>query len=234
MKLFTREWGSGDRHAVLVHGVMSDSQYWRRLTPELVRRGYHVVAVDLPGHGQSPRAKRYSFPLLVDSLIESVPAQPELVLGHSLGGLTVNLATPRLQPKRAVYLEPAFSLPTLTWLQRLMAPAAERRLLKSTTEQIASRNPRWDAADVAIEAKSFGQFDRRMFPLLFAKGALRAPTSMDLPSLIVLADNSSLVDPELAQRLTETGFVVRVVAGASHTVNRDDFDAFMQALDGWV
>ncbi|MEO6827354.1 MAG: alpha/beta fold hydrolase [Microbacteriaceae bacterium] len=234
MKLFTRERGSGDRYAVLVHGMMSDSRYWRRLTPVLVERGYHVVAVDLPGHGQSARAKRYSVPLLVDSLIESVPAQPELVLGHSLGGLTINLAAPVLQPKRAVYLDPAFSSPKLTWLQRRMAPAAERRLLKSTAEQIASRNPRWDAEDVEIEAESFGQFDRRMFPLLLAKGGLRAPTSMEVPSLVVLAENSSLVDTELAQHLTETGFVVRVVAGTSHTLDRDDFDAFMQSLDGWV
>jgi pimeloyl-ACP methyl ester carboxylesterase len=42
--------------ALLIHGVTSSSRTWWRVAPELVRGGYRVLAVDLRGHGASPRA----------------------------------------------------------------------------------------------------------------------------------------------------------------------------------
>jgi pimeloyl-ACP methyl ester carboxylesterase len=49
--------GSGANRplALLIHGVTSSSMTWWRVAPELVRRGYRVLAVDLRGHGASPR-----------------------------------------------------------------------------------------------------------------------------------------------------------------------------------
>jgi pimeloyl-ACP methyl ester carboxylesterase len=70
VRLATRSWGHGvvdgiaveptgadaDRPlALLIHGVTSSSRTWWRVAPELVRRGYRVLAVDLRGHGASPR-----------------------------------------------------------------------------------------------------------------------------------------------------------------------------------
>lgn len=51
---------------------------------------------------------------------------------------------------------------------------------------------------------------------------------------MTLADPSMLVSAERAALLVERGFEVRTVAGAGHTIHRDDFDAFMAALDGWI
>ena len=234
MKLFTREWGSGDRHAVLVHGVMSDSRNWRTVGPALAERGYHVIAVDLRGHGHSPRASEYTAELFAQDVVETVHVHPELVMGHSLGGLTVSLAIERLQPERVIYVDPAFSGPALTWWQRMLAPAFLRSLTRASAARIAKRNPRWDPADVAIEVETFKAFDPAVIPVLITPGSLRAPESMHVPSLVVLADNSQLVKPELAERLREAGFDVRIVAGAGHTIARDDFAAFMRALDGWI
>jgi pimeloyl-ACP methyl ester carboxylesterase len=57
--LATRAWGDGaDRSrplAVLVHGVTSSSRTWWRVGPALAERGFRVLAVDLRGHGASPR-----------------------------------------------------------------------------------------------------------------------------------------------------------------------------------
>ncbi|MCX7521827.1 alpha/beta hydrolase [Microbacterium sp. STN6] len=234
MQLFTREWGTGDRHAVLIHGVMSDSRNWRTVGPALADLGYHVVAVDLPGHGNSPKAAEYTPELLAASVIESVPAHPHLAMGHSLGGYVLSLALPELQPTRAIYVDPAFSSPRLPWWLRLLAPMSVRRLLASSREKIARNNPRWDPEDVEVEAETFRAFDQRMIGMMLEPDAFRAPTSMLVPSLMVLADNSQLVNDELAERMRLAGFEVRVVRGATHTVNRDDFAAFMAALDGWL
>ncbi|MDN4615852.1 alpha/beta fold hydrolase [Leifsonia sp. F6_8S_P_1B] len=234
MRLHTREWGSGDRYAVLVHGVMSDSRTWRRVGPELARRGYHVVAVDLRGHGHSAHADEYTAELMAADVVETVPTRPDLVVGHSLGGLTVSLAVERLDPRRAVYVDPAFSSPASGWFQRMLAPAFLRQLARRSAARIAKVNPKWDPADVAIEVESFRVFDRAVLPSLVAPGALRAPDTMAVPSLVVLADRSRLVGPQLADRLRDDGFEVRVVAGSGHVVNRDDHDGFMRALDGWI
>lgn len=233
MQLFTREWGHGDRYAVLVHGVMSDSRNWR-VGPVLAERGYHVVAVDLRGHGHSAHADAYTPELMAEDVVDSVPANPELVMGHSLGGLTVSLAVERLRPERAIYIDPAFSCPAGGWVSRMLAPAFLRSLARQSAVRIARRNPRWHPADVAIEVESFRAFDRAVLPLVVTPGALRAPQSMTVPSLVMLADNSHLVKADLAERLRDTGFEVRTVRGSGHVINRDDHDGFMDALDGWI
>ena len=77
-------------------------------------------------------------------------------------------------------------------------------------------------------------FDRAAIPVVLTPSAMRAPDAMTVPSLVVLADNSHLVKPHLADRLRDDGYAVRVVAGSGHTIHRDDHDGFMRALDGWI
>ncbi|WP_285116092.1 alpha/beta hydrolase [Leifsonia sp. fls2-241-R2A-40a] len=234
MKLYTRQWGEGDRYAVLVHGVMSDSRTWRRVGPVLAERGYHVIAVDLRGHGHSPRTEEYSADLMAQDIVDTVPVRPELVVGHSLGGLTVSLAIERLDPQRVIYVDPAFSCPAANWFQRMLAPAFLRTLARQSAAAIAKRNPRWDPADVAIEVETFRVFDRAVLPVVVTPSAMRAPEVMSVPSMVMLADNSQLVKPELAERLREDGYEVRIVPGSGHVINRDDHDGFMRALEGWI
>ena len=57
MRLAVQESGNGSKTAVLIHGIMSDSRAWHRVTAELEEHGFRVLAVDLAGHGRSPRAR---------------------------------------------------------------------------------------------------------------------------------------------------------------------------------
>ncbi|WP_243064026.1 alpha/beta fold hydrolase [Humibacter sp. RRB41] len=236
MELFTREWGTGDRVAVLVHGLFSSSRSWRSLGPALADRGYRVVAVDLPGHGRSPRARSYSLEQIVRSIAGAVPRRPELAIGHSLGGIALSRLVDLMLPRRAVYIDPAFLGTRLPWWQRLGAPLLFRSLLSRKPAAIAASNPRWNDADVAIEAGDYAAFDRR-FLSRFGDGKsmpLSPPERMAVPSLLMLADKSRLVSPVVAERMRALGFEVRVVPGAGHMVHRDDFDGFVTGLSGWV
>ncbi|NUR91797.1 MAG: alpha/beta fold hydrolase [Nonomuraea sp.] len=232
MKLHTREWGSGDRVAVLIHGIIADSQCWWRVGPELASRGYRVIAVDLPGHGLSPRAETYTPELLAGSVLESVPDRPELAIGHSLGGLTLALAVERLLPARAVYSDPAFRLPVLEGgvaMTDLMVSAKD-----ATAEQIAAMHPGFSAEEVALEVEMTKGWDPRTALSLSAVAGKDFTPPLVVPSLVQLADQSFLVGPEYQAELRERGFEVRVVAGAEHTIHRHLFEDFLTGLDGWI
>ncbi|PPK97637.1 alpha-beta hydrolase superfamily lysophospholipase [Kineococcus xinjiangensis] len=232
MQLTVRAWGEGPRSAVLVHGVTSDSGTWHRVAPRLARLGYRCLAVDLPGHGRSPR-DGYTLAACADALVESVPAGPDLAIGHSLGGLVLTAAVERLRPRAAVYVDPPWQL---GGERDTSDPERFRRVPLQRGGDIARENPRWSAGDVhhVLAARSRWDPDavailhdaRRHGPLL--------PSSAAVPSLVLRADGSELVSDADAQRLQAAGFEVRTVPGAGHNVFRDDLEGFLEALDGWV
>ncbi|WP_338701632.1 alpha/beta hydrolase [Streptomyces sp. Q6] len=228
MKLHTREWGSGDRVALLVHGIMSDHRTWRRVGPALAGLGYRVIAVDLRGHGASGRGA-YSVDAFADDLVETLPAGAELALGHSLGGLALSLAVERLAPRRAVYADPAWAL------SQEFDPAVFMEFRGASREMIRNLNPRWEEADIDVELATLADWDPRSALAVAGERAIdRTPATAVVPSLVQVADPSFLVPEEMREELVRRGFEVRTVKGAGHTIHRDDLDGFLASLEGWL
>ena len=80
--------------AVLVHGIGGWWQTWWRVAPALANRGWRVVAVDLRGHGASPRIEgtvtREELAFDLVETIEALEAGPiDVAIGHSLGAAAV-------------------------------------------------------------------------------------------------------------------------------------------------
>ncbi|WP_030681094.1 alpha/beta fold hydrolase [Streptomyces rimosus] len=231
MQLHTHEWGTGDRIAVLVHGIMSDHRTWRRVGPALAERGYRVIAVDLRGHGASPRGP-YSDALFADDLVENLPADAELALGHSLGGMALSLAVERLRPKRAVYSEPAW---TRGNTQLPLDPALFAEFKRATPQMVRSFNPRWEEADVELELATVGAWDASS-ALALSDGHReeRIPERAVVPSLVQVAGEGFLFTEADKERVAARGFEVRTVESTAHVIHRDDFDGFMKSLEGWI
>ncbi|MCY0921082.1 MULTISPECIES: hypothetical protein [unclassified Streptomyces] len=84
-------------------------------------------------------------------------------------------------------------------------------------------NPRWEDADVDIELETLAVWDEAtalcLAPLF---GTDLLPAAPVVPSLVQLADPSFLISSERSLLLKERGFEVRSVAGAGHTIHRDD------------
>jgi len=236
MRLAVRETGTGSRTAVLIHGFMSDSRSWHRVTAELESRGFRVFAVDLAGHGSSPRARRYSLRGWADDVVETLrpmlPGPPDLVMGHSLGGLVASLVADRLSPRTAIYIDPAFAFPggvRGAFLKALFAlsPRPRRSIL-------VRLNPKWDAADVEIELAGLRDWDRRTLFGFADTRLLVPPVNLVAPSLVVLAEKSWLVPAPTATALRRLGMTVETVPGSGHAVFRDQHAGFVRVLDRWL
>jgi len=236
MRLAVHLSGTGDRTAVLIHGMMSDHRAWHRVAAELQDAGYRVVAVDLAGHGASPRARRYSPRAWADDVIESlqrvVDGPPDLIMGHSLGGLVASLVAERLGARSAVYVDPAFAFP------RGVRGAALKAMFtlapRPSAWTLRRLNPRWAEDDIALERATLQLWDKRTILGFVDTRPLRSPRELVAPSLVILAERSLLIGARDVERMRRDGMTVQIVRGAGHTVFRDDHAGFMALVHGWL
>jgi pimeloyl-ACP methyl ester carboxylesterase len=99
-------WGDPDRPLViLVHGGGQTRHSWGGTAETLAARGWHAVAYDQRGHGESDRSPsaRYTVGTFAADLLEflgglGAPPGSAVVVGASLGGLAALLAEGELQP----------------------------------------------------------------------------------------------------------------------------------------
>ena len=78
---------------LLVHGGLHGAWCWSKLTPHLIARGHHVLAIDLPGLGDDPTpAERTTLSDYGDAVAHNARAMGGnvIVVGHSLGGMAIS------------------------------------------------------------------------------------------------------------------------------------------------
>ena len=85
------EWGDrGQPGLVLVHGGAAHAHWWTFLAP-MFAEDWHVVALDLSGHGDSGRRDSYSHEKWAEEVLAVMDAVqfsgPPVLVGHSLGGM---------------------------------------------------------------------------------------------------------------------------------------------------
>ena len=78
----------------LIHGAYHGAWCWDRLVPEIESRGHRAIAMDMPSENRRAGAREYA----AAALAAIGDAQDVVVVGHSIGGLTV----PMVASMRAV------------------------------------------------------------------------------------------------------------------------------------
>src|SRR4051794_23992965 len=74
---------------LLIHGLTYDHRTWEPLRRQLAP-GRRVLAIDLPGHGTTPRQDTYPLAEVLETIHQQVTAAgltDPVIVGHSAGGV---------------------------------------------------------------------------------------------------------------------------------------------------
>ncbi len=81
--------GSGDKNIILLHGFLESSFMWQDYTSRW-NKNYKVIAIDLPGHGNTESLAEVNSTLLmadaVDAVLKNESIASGIFIGHSMGG----------------------------------------------------------------------------------------------------------------------------------------------------
>jgi pimeloyl-ACP methyl ester carboxylesterase len=88
IRIHYQSYGKGREALVLIHGWTCNLDYWRDQVPDFTKRN-RVVAIDLPGHGQSDKPQlAYSMDLFaraVEAVMRDAHVDRAVLVGHSMG-----------------------------------------------------------------------------------------------------------------------------------------------------
>lgn len=100
---------------VLVHGAWHGAWCWDSFVPVLEGAGHRGIAIDLPGSGDDPTpAAEVTLEAYAARVVERISAldEPVILIGHSLGGLTLTPVAEAIPDRlRALVYVAAYLLP---------------------------------------------------------------------------------------------------------------------------
>ncbi|MGH9905400.1 MAG: alpha/beta fold hydrolase [Pyrinomonadaceae bacterium] len=87
-RIHYKDYGKGREALVLIHGWTCNLDHWRNQIPDFAKRS-RVIALDLPGHGQSDKPEiRYDMDLFakaIDAVMRDAKVERGVIVGHSMG-----------------------------------------------------------------------------------------------------------------------------------------------------
>jgi pimeloyl-ACP methyl ester carboxylesterase len=88
MRVHYQNYGAGKEAVVFIHGWLSNLTFWRANIPAFAAHK-RVIALDLPGHGESDKPLvKYSMDLYaraVDAVLKDAGVERVVLVGHSMG-----------------------------------------------------------------------------------------------------------------------------------------------------
>ena len=259
------EWNrdtAGQRPTILMlHGGGQNRFSWKNTGQILADRGFHVIALDARGHGDSDRAPGadYSIHALARD-IAAVSAQidrPVVIIGASMGGLTGILAAAEAGPQRVtglvlVDVVPRFESEGTMRIRDFMTrhvhgfenleqaadaiaaylPHRRRpRNLEGLTKNLRLRDGRWHWHWDPAFVTAVR--DEPFADMAELEGAAMA---LDIPILLIRGKLSDVVSPagveDFLAKVPQARFVE--LSDAGHTAAGDDNDAFSDAVVAFV
>ena len=238
--------------ALLLHGITGSSATWWRVGPAVADAGWRVIALDLPGHGESPRMEQPmkvgQWALAVRDTVRNLVGERELdfALGHSAGAATV-LEVLALEPgiaRRVVLEDPPgagdVSRPDRAeQLEREVAVA--RRHPEGYARQLRRLNPGWAPQDADETVAALQTCEIDVIAEMERRGmgyrVVELLPTVAAPTLLMLAEeeHSSLADEARQAALNGLAPMTQPVDfPTGHAIHRNAFDGYLATLFRWL
>lgn len=257
------EAGAGGRPLVLVHGFTGAKEDFADHLDPLAELGWHVVAPDLRGHGDSPKPAHddaYSFDVFAEDLLGVLDAlgwASAVALGHSMGGMILQTAVLRA-PER---FEAIVLMDTSHRALKGADPAVielgaklalEEGMASVLATQAAFAGPGMPAHELVVATRpGYTEFnDRKLLvtsPQMYATmiKAITDPQSpidrlddlrgVTVPTLVIVGDQDApFVNPSRRMADAIPGAELAVIPDAAHCPQFEAPDAWWSALSGFL
>ena len=198
---------------ILIHGIAASYHDWDDLIPELSQHGFSSYALDLLGHGDSPKlnSRAYQLDWLLDHFSDWMKSlrltEPAILIGHSLGGYVALEYARRVSAwtRGLVLVNPLYSISQLPPLVR----HTYRR--SSLSSFLIERTPGW-MFRVLVEMSSLAMgYSVGGSSLLSEK--IRAQTAHDLSRTSPGVYNILNGSPDMSEHLPSISIPTMVVWG---------------------
>lgn len=240
---------SGAPSVILLHGITDNGLCWERFATVLAET-YDVIMLDVRGHGQSDKPETgYSYPEFaadVVGVIDALDLDRPVLIGHSMGAAlaaTVGVTYPT--KVRALVLEdpPWREEP---WTEEGAAETFEQfntwmasckaLSLADLEAQARAETPHWPELAFHAWAESKHEFSPAVYEIVKRKWPMtpdEITAALTCPVLLVVGDEEqgAIVQESFAEKVRKLpGFQVAHIAGAGHSIRRDQPAAYDAAL----
>ena len=247
------EAGRGDTAVLLLHGIGGGRSIWNAQASgtlqALADAGFHALALDLPGYGDSVALGPPSmdtFVGAVQALIDHTQPRRVLLLGHSMGGMVAQAFAARF-PQRLHGLVLActsalFGKPDGAWQQQFVAErlapldaglgmaGMADRLVPGLVSPAASAAARQIARDVMARVPEASY--RAALQTIAGFDLREALAAIRVPTLLLAAEHDRTAPPEVMQRMAAriAGSEYLCLKDAGHIANVEAPAAFNAAV----
>ena len=247
---------------LMLHGGGQNRFSWKNTGAVLAEHGFHVIALDARGHGDSDRSPVGDY--TVDTLARDVAAvlqqigRPVVLIGASMGGLTGIMAAHTAGPQSVTKLVlvdvvPRFESEGTHRIRDFMTrhvngfetlehaadaiadylPHRKRpRNLEGLTKNLRQRNGRWHWHWDPAFVTSVNDNN----PFVEVEKLEQAAVDLEIPILLIRGKLSDVVSPQGVEEFLATVPSAEFVelSDAGHTAAGDDNDAFSEAVVTFV
>lgn len=253
--------GVGRPTVLMLHGGGQNRFSWKGTGQMLADRGYHVIAIDTRGHGDSDRAPGadYAIETLADDVLAVLDAidRPVVVTGASMGGLTGILVAAGAGPEKVTRLVlvdvvPRYEKAGSARIRNFMSSHIDGfDSLAQAAEAVAAylphrtkpRNPDGLKKNLRLrDGRWYWHWDPALLtrpgddPALRSDKIEAAAMGLQIPILLIRGKLSDVVSTEgvrdFLDKVPGTEFVE--LSDAGHTAAGDDNDAFSAAVMEFV
>lgn len=214
-----------------------------------LEKDYDVVMPDARGHGNSGAPDYgYCYENLaadVESLIDTLGLVTPILLGHSMGGMTATVVASRNHKllRGLILADPTFLTPERQ-LEVYKSGVADqhRQVLNRPKEdflaEMRTRRSRRSREIVELFVEARYQTSIHAFEVLRPPNPdyMHLTNLLDIPSLLVIGDDGSVVSPEVAAELAGLNQCLEVlqIAEAGHAVPYDQPERFSTVVQTFL